>query len=219
MCGRWATPFTKEHIEDHYRISVSSFESSYNIAPGSSNLVIAQDPDKKAEQMKWGLIPAWASDPKIGYRMINARAETILEKPSYKRPFLTQRCLIPAGGFYEWRHADDKKIPYYIRLKNTPVFSFAGLYDRWKDPSGTVQKTFTIITTSPNTLMKPIHDRMPVIINKEYEDEWLQSDDVLRLSSLLRPYRDEANMEAYPVGTTVNSPSNNTRENIKPIPS
>lgn len=145
----------------------------------------------EAVLMRWGLIPSWAKDPKIGYKMINARSESILEKPSFKKPFLSQRCLIPASGFYEWQHLDNKKIPYYFKLKDQDLFAFAGLYDEWKDPEGYPLKTFTIITTEPNEVVAPIHNRMPVILPEKSEDIWLDHtiSDPQKLLSLLTPYK------------------------------
>lgn len=219
MCGRWATPYTRENIQRHYRVSAPLFRPSYNIAPGTVETVIVKNGGWKAEQMKWGLVPFWAKDPKIGYKMINARAESIADKPSFRKAFATQRCLIPAGGFYEWRHDGSRKIPYYIRLKNTKIFSLAGLFDTWKDPQGELLKTFTIVTTGANAVMKPIHDRMPVVLPEEYERVWLEEGDTEKLLALLRPYPHEDNMDAYPVTSKMNDPSYNEEDDIKPLQS
>lgn len=217
MCGRWATPFTKENIEVHYKVTVSGFTPSYNIVPGQEQIVITKQVEKKAEKMRWGLIPHWSKDPKIGYKMINARAETITEKPSYRMPFTSQRCLIPCGGFYEWKKSDTGKVPHYIHLKDSPLFSLAGLYDTWRDPNGKEIPSFTIITTTPNSVMSPIHDRMPVILCQDSEDIWLSSHDVNGLQSLLRPYDNEKNMETYVVSKDVNDPKNDVSSNITAI--
>lgn len=217
MCGRWATPYTRENIERHYRVAAPHFKQSYNIAPGSLETVIIREEKNKAELMKWGLIPFWARDPKIGYKMINARAESVPDKPSFRKAFASQRCLIPAGGFYEWRHDGKQKFPYFVHLKNTSLFSIAGLYDRWKDPAGKIIKTFTIITTAPNSVMKPIHDRMPVVLPEEHEEEWLKSNDTEALMRLMQPYPHEDNMEAYPVTSKVNDPAHNEEDDIKPL--
>lgn len=209
MCGRWLAPFSKESLEKRYNISAPLFHPSYNIAPGSLNTVIVKDTKRHAKQMKWGLIPFWAKDPRIGYKMINARVESLTDKPSYRIPLQSRRCLIPSGGFYEWKKNSGSKIPYYIHLKNNEIFSFAGLYDIWKTSDGSITESFTIITTMPNSILEPIHDRMPVILSVENEEEWISKTNTDRLLQLLRPYEKEDEMEAYPISAAVNDPSNN----------
>jgi putative SOS response-associated peptidase YedK len=179
--------------------------------------VIVNDSKKHVEMMQWGLVPFWAKDEKSGYKMINARAETLPVKPSFRKALSLQRCIIPAGGFFEWKHVDKEKIPYYIFLKNQSVFGFAGLYDVWHDKQGRELKTYTIITTEPNALVEPIHNRMPVILEKQNEYEWLNPDETepARLVKLLHPYP-AWEMEAYPVSRLVNSPANDTKEVIEP---
>ena len=149
--------------------------------------------------------------------MINVRAETLTEKPSFRKALSMQRCIIPAGGFFEWKQVDKEKIPYYIFLKNQSVFGFAGLYDVWKDKQGRELKTYTIITTTPNALIEPIHDRMLVILENQDEEEWLNPDETepARLVQLLHPYP-AREMEAYPVSRLVNSPANDTKSMIEP---
>ncbi len=168
--------------------------------------------------MKWGLVPSWSKDPKIGNRMINARVETIAIKPSFKHILKTNRCLVPCSGFYEWKKNDKSKVPYYIGLKNSKIFCLAGLYDTWTDSDGNDLKTFTIITTQPNNTLKPIHNRMPVILHQEFEDQWLNTkiqdpDSIMRL---LRPYPDD-NMISHVVSNEVNNPENDNSQLIKKI--
>lgn len=192
-------------------------EPDYNVAPGKFMPVVTRNSPNKITIMKWGLIPSWAKDPKIGYRMINARADSIAVKPSFRAPFKKHRCLVPASGFYEWKQLPDKKIPYYIKLKNDGLFAFAGLYDIWKDAEGKEIFSYTIITTSADDLMKPIHDRMPVILAKSEEDLWLDnSSSVEDLEKLLDPYPAKE-MEVYEVSSNVNNPRNNSEELIKRV--
>lgn len=168
--------------------------------------------------MKWGLVPSWAKDPKIGFGLINARAETLIEKASFRKPLTSRRCLVPSSGFYEWKKTDEGKIPYYIHLKNTPMFAFAGLYDIWIDSEGKEIKSYTIITTTPNSVVADIHDRMPVVMDKRDEDMWIDKEekDIEKLLSLLTPYKGD-DMEAYPVSKAVNKASNDNPDLIKPL--
>jgi putative SOS response-associated peptidase YedK len=152
----------------------------------------------------------------IGNRMINARAETILEKSSFKHPFQRTRCLVPSDGFFEWKKESTGKVPYRIITKDNAIFAMAGIWDTWKDTEGTVLRSFSIITTEANELMQPIHDRMPVILLPEHEKEWLQGSETRTLLNFLKPYPSEL-MEAYPISMLVNSPSNDSPEVIKRI--
>ena len=169
--------------------------------------------------MRWGLVPFWAKEASIGYKMINAKSETLAEKPSFRKPFKEKRCLVLADGFYEWEKTDKKnKVPYRFVLKNRQPFAFAGLWDVWKTPEGDTLLSFTIITTRANELMERIHDRMPVILNEKDEAKWLDPEfkDTDKLSSLLQPYPSEQ-MVAYKVSTIVNSPKNDTPSCIEPV--
>ena len=169
------------------------------------------------EFMRWGLIPNWAKDPKIAYMMINARAETLHTKPSYQKPLRSQRCLIPASYFFEWKETKKGKVAYLIRLKNHEMFAFAGLYDVNDKAEGKEIKTYTIITTVPNSLIEPIHNRMPVILKKTTENIWLDPDyDAEKLRGLLVSFS-PAFMEAYPVSSLVNDPKNDFEEITKSI--
>ena len=162
-------------------------------------------------------MPFWAKDTNIGYKMINARAETLQVKPSFRKALSLQRCIIPAGGFFEWKQVDKEKVPYYIFMKNKELFGFAGLYDVWHDKEGKELKTYTIITTTPNPLVEPIHDRMPAILEKRDEEVWLNPDETepVRLVKLLHPYP-ASEMDMYPVSRLVNAPKNDTKEVIEP---
>jgi putative SOS response-associated peptidase YedK len=221
MCGRFVLFSSPEEIREAFAIQQVRYpvEPSYNVAPTQSVAVVVQrEGVNTLEKMRWGLIPAWAKDPAIGSRMINARAETVGEKPSFKRPLRDRRCLVVANGFYEWQKTGQAKIPMFIRLKSGQPFGFAGLYDVWTSPEGEAVASCTIITTSANDLMQPIHDRMPVILPKSQESSWLNpaiqhAADVL---PLLVPYS-AADMEAYPVSRMVNSPENNSPDLVRPV--
>ncbi|MBC8554093.1 MAG: SOS response-associated peptidase [Candidatus Brocadiales bacterium] len=224
MCGR----FVLEDIDEvfpRFRLSGSedlmgNIKPRYNIAPSHYAYIISRNArqENRLEMMKWGLIPSWSKDPKIGSRMINARVETVDIKPSFKNLLRTNRCLVPCSGFYEWKIIGTKKVPHYIGLKNGRIFCLAGLYDVWKNSDGDDLKTFTIITTRPNNTLKPIHNRMPVILHQEFEDQWLNTkiqnhDSVKRL---LTPYPDD-NMISYAVSNEVNNPANDNPQLIKQV--
>ncbi len=221
MCGRFVLFSSLEEIREAFGVQQVRYqvEPSYNVAPTQSVAVVVQrEGVNTLEKMRWGLIPAWAKDPSIGSRMINARAETVGEKPSFKRPLKDRRCLVVANGFYEWQKTGQAKIPMFIRLKSGRPFGFAGLYDVWTSPEGEAVASCTIITTSANDLMQPIHDRMPVILPRSQQSTWLdpaiqRAADVL---PLLVPYS-AADMEAYPVSRSVNSPENNSPDLIRAV--
>ncbi|MHC4268453.1 MAG: SOS response-associated peptidase [Planctomycetota bacterium] len=222
MCGRFALTDI-DAIFSRLRVIISEdvkIQPHYNIAPSQNIPVIYKDKNRenRIEFMKWGLVPFWAKDPKIGHKMINARAETLTQKPSFKHIFKTKRCLVPGSGFYEWKKVDKHKVPYYIGIKNCKTFSFAGLFDHWKDSDGNELKTFTIITTNANNTLKPIHDRMPVILKQEFEEKWLdiKTQDSDLLAEMLTPYTDDQ-MVAYPVSSEVNNPGNDNPKLIRRI--
>ena len=218
MCGRFALASLEKEIIDEFDVSepIPNYRQSYNIAPAQDVFVIAEP--GTITTMRWGLIPHWAKDEKIGYKMINARAETLAEKPTFKKPFAKQRCIIIASGFFEWENVGGTKQPYYIRLKSDTPFGFAGMYDIWTSKEGKTVHSCTIITTTPNPLLKKIHDRMPVMLKKHQRKTWLsQATEEKQLQSLLRPYP-QAELQSYRVAEAVNSPRNNSRECINPIP-
>ena len=208
MCGRYSLACIDD-LCGRFRVidPAIGFRSHFNIAPGSTNPVIVAHERAEAVMMEWGLVPHWAKDITATHRPINARAESLAEKPMFRDLLKSQRCLVPASGFFEWKHEWGHKIPFYIHVKDDPVFGFAGLYDVWRNPAGTTLRTYTIITTTPNELMAPIHNRMPVILKQDDEMRWL-SRDVLtadEVKRILAPYPAEG-MEAYPVSERVNSP-------------
>lgn len=178
---------------------------------------LAPNNSRELAFLRWGLVPSWADDPAIGYKMINARGETVATKPSFRKAFKARRCLVVADGFYEWQKTDGKKQPHYIRLKHDGPFAFAGLWEHW-GRDGTEIDSCTIITTDANELMAPIHNRMPVILAPTDYDVWLDPavEEVERLQPLLRPFP-AGEMTAYPVSTVVNSPRNETEECVAAV--
>lgn len=221
MCGRFTLHTDLEQVAKLFDADLPAIDMapSYNVAPTQPVLaVVAAEGKNRLVAMRWGLIPVWAKDASIGSRMINARAETLADKASFKRPFKSQRCLVVADGFFEWRKTEGGKVPMYIRLKNGKPFGFAGLYDRWTSPDGEPVTSCTIITTSANALVEPIHDRMPVIVPARRQAQWLdpKNQRIDQLTEMLAPYP-AAQMEAYPVARLVNSPNNNTPACIEPV--
>jgi putative SOS response-associated peptidase YedK len=222
LCGRFVRKSTITVIEDEFDIYEVqwAFEPSYNIAPSQDIACVIGNGGNRLVKFRWGLVPFWAEDPSIGYKMINARAETLAQKKSFARVFKTQRCLVVADGFYEWRKLTDgkRKIPMYVHLRADRPFGFAGLYENWKSKDGKLLQTCTIITTQPNELMMSIHNRMPAIITPNERNVWLNKEiqDPEVLMPLLRPY-DSTRMEAYMVSTRVNSPSYNEPDCIEPV--
>ena len=266
MCGRFSFSPNEILIEERFDLEVEEglYTPRYNCAPAQNLAVISNQEPGRLSFFRWGLIPFWAKDPAIGNRMINARAEGILEKPSFRNPFRQRRCLVLSDGFFEWKRVGDSqvyrsagsqvygsagsqvygsagsqvygsagsqvygsaggggkqevggKVPYRIVMKNGDLFAMAGIWDSWRDPEGRVVHSFAIITTTPNELMQPIHDRMPVILPRRFEKEWLTSDRTEDLLAMLQPYPAEE-MEAYAVSRLVNSPANDRPEVIARI--
>jgi len=220
MCGRFTLTTNLGAIAKRFGVSrfLEEVGPRYNIAPTQTVIVVNDDGTRHLTQMRWGLIPSWAKDPAIGNRMINARAETVATKPAFRAALRKRRCLIPADGFYEWQPAGRRKQPVYIALKTLGPFGFAGLWEIWTSPAGDEIRSCTIITTEANELLKPIHDRMPVILNHDAEAVWLDQtiQDSARLLPLLKPYPAEE-MECYPVSTWVNNPANDSAECIEPL--
>ena len=219
MCGRfvYAAQCDENQLAFPQVVFPNEIPLRYNIAPGQDITAIANTAEPRADAFKWGLIPSWAKDHKIGNRLINARGETLAEKPSFRTAFKRRRCLIPATGFYEWqRNPDGKtKTPMYIALKSGAPFAFAGLWESWHSPEGQHIQSCTIITTEPNDLMAPIHNRMPVILPANAYDLWLDPAERTDLQALLLPYSAQE-MTAHPVSTLVNSPINDTPDCLKP---
>ena len=220
MCGRFSLLAHQELMRERFSIEEFEFEVTprYNIAPSQKVVTIIKDPVIKLVGMRWGFIPFWAKDMNIGTRMINTRAETIAEKRVFKHAFMKKRCLIPATGFYEWMKHDDGKTPMHIRMESGFLFAFAGIYSHWKSPSDSTILSCSIVTTTPNELMKPIHNRMPVILKPEDEGIWLDSsiEDVETLQKTLAPYSNGA-LEAFEVSTYVNNSRNEGPMCTKPV--
>jgi putative SOS response-associated peptidase YedK len=225
MCGRFGASFRYRELQALWNLRgvLPDFGRRYNIAPSQEVPVILRTESRnEIKSMRWGLVPSWAQDHSIGQRMINARAETLLEKPSFKQLGARRRCLVPADGFYEWRIEGRGKVPMWVRLKTREPFAFAGLWDYWRDPAGDKELySFTIITTEANALLRPIHTRMPVIYDKEMGRQWLEEsfgDQPMTLAAVLQPLPSDL-MEAHEVSTLVNSPENDTAECIQPVSS
>ena len=221
MCGRYTLHCSAATIADRFGVPVPSrLPQRFNIAPSQRVLAIRQQTNGSRElvPLSWGLVPFWANDPAIGNRPINARAGTAATKPSFRRAFASQRCLIVADGFYEWQTDGRHKQPWYIQLASGQPFGFAGLWERW-DKAGSPIESCTVLTCPANPLMQPIHDRMPVILSAKSETEWLDptAHDAARLSQLLKPFPAAA-MTAYRIGTLVNSPTHDTAACIQPLP-
>jgi putative SOS response-associated peptidase YedK len=223
MCGRFTLFTTYEYLLSEFDIQQvfdkEYYEESYNIAPTHNVVSIINDGTKnRMGYLKWGLIPSWAKDDKMASKMINARSETVDEKPSFKKSFYQRRCIIPMDSFYEWKRDGKVRTPLRIKMRDDSLFAVAGLWDTWKNPSGESIHTCTILTTESNELMADIHDRMPVILSKEKRSIWLNPSihDKEQLKSLLVPY-DADEMMAYEVSEKVNSPKNNSVELIQQV--
>ncbi|MBI5847920.1 MAG: SOS response-associated peptidase [Nitrospirae bacterium] len=220
MCGRFVRSSPIEKIRTEFRVNKALDEigPSYNIAPAQDILIINNEGEKRLIACTWGFIPSWAKDPSAGHKTINARAETVADKPMFRSAFKKHRCLVIADGFYEWEKTEKKKLPFYIRLRTGRPFGFGGLYSHWTSPEGKTVCTCTIITTTANALIEPIHDRMPVIIPKDREDLWLDPEmqEPEKLLTLLAPYPAEL-MEMYQVSTKVNNPAFQSHEAITPV--
>lgn len=221
MCGRFSLVTDPNQLVLRFELDDIPFEWQirYNIAPGQLIPAIIEDRGKRRiGHLRWGLIPTWAQDQKIGGKMINARAETLHEKPAFRRLLERKRCIIPADGFYEWKQTGRSKQPMRIMMKSGEPFSFAGLYDTWTSPDGEKVHTCIIITTSPNEVAATIHERMPVILRREDEQIWLNRElyDLKLLQSLMTPYEAEQ-MKAYAVPASVGSPKNDGPECIQAI--
>ena len=226
MCGRFTQKMSWRELHDLYDVHNNvNLRASYNVAPTDDIAVVRLNHDTKERRLdllRWGLVPFWADDIKIGSSMINARAEGITAKPAFRDAFKTRRCIIPADGFYEWKKLDAKrKQPYRIVMKDRSIFGFAGLWDRWRDKaSGQIVQSCTIITTDANAVSAPIHDRMPAILDADSNRAWLgeEAAGVEELLALLRPYPADR-MEAYPVSPAVGNVKNNDPSLIEPLPS
>jgi putative SOS response-associated peptidase YedK len=221
MCGRFSLHSNPHVVGLQFGLThVPEYVARYNVAPGKPILAVRADErhGRIGVLLRWGLVPSWAKDPSIGHRMINARAEHIAEKPAFRSALRRRRCIVPADGFYEWRAAGARKQPYYVRPREQELFGFAGLYEYWKGPEGVVGSC-TVITTEANALMRPLHDRMPAILDAADYAHWLDGDhpDPEALVAVLRPAPAER-MIAYPVGLQVNNVRNDDPSLIEPGP-
>lgn len=222
MCGRFSLSQSAETLSEVFQLDqVPPLEPHYNIAPSQQVAAVLVDQKSQKRQLKllrWGLIPAWAKDVKLGAKLINARAETVTEKPSFRSAFKNRRCLILADGFYEWQQLKGRKQPFYIHQKDNQPFAFAGLWEHWQGPNDQVVDSCTILTTEPNELLRPLHNRMPVVLKPEDYDLWLAADvhQPELLQPLLRPYASEE-MKAYPVSPRVNNPVSNDSACIEKV--
>jgi putative SOS response-associated peptidase YedK len=221
MCGRFTITFESPDFEEELGLEklLTGFSPRYNIAPTQPVLVCRDFVTRQIEWMRWGLIPSWAKDKSIGTRMINARCETLLEKPSFREAFLKRRCLILADGFYEWKKLPDKQqsIPHYFYLQTKQPFFFAGLWDQWHAPSGENLLSCTIITGAPNEIMLPIHDRMPIILDRQSAWDWLNpAASLASLQTAFQAYPAEL-MKEHAVSTLVNQPALEIPNLITPI--
>lgn len=224
MCGRYTLKEDLNDLEDWFeanRVELDELQPSYNVAPSHVVPVVGENEEGRRSILpfQWGLLPFWADEKDISYSMINARAETLDSKRSYKRNFKRYRCLVPASGFYEWSGEKGDKQPYYIYPTEEPVFSFAGIYNVWESPDGDETiPTFTIVTTDANEKIKELHDRMPAMLMKNEWGEWLnaKNDDMEALKELLQSFPDDA-LDFYPVSRKVNNVENNDKELIQPV--
>lgn len=224
MCGRFTSKAKPEQLEREFkvgRLNHALFQPRYNIAPSQNiDVVLEENGERIIEKLKWGLIPSWAKDPEIGNRLINARAETLDEKPSFREAFKSRRCIIPASGFYEWQKTGKgAKQPFYFFLKEKDVFGFAGLWEAWVDKNtGEEIETCTIITTQANDEVMPVHERMPVILKPENYDDWLDAAEknTQLLREFLKPFPSDS-MDSYAVSRSVNVVETDSAELIKPL--
>lgn len=222
MCGRYTLSSPGELVAEVFELSRSpELTPRYNVAPTQESAVIRiVAGDRRLDHLRWGLVPYWAAEPGIGNRMINARSETLGEKPSFRAAYRRRRCLVLADGFYEWvqQTGQPRKVPHYIMLRNGQPFAFAGLWEQWFSPDGSEIKSATIITTDPNEKLARLHNRMPVILQRDDYMRWIDPDErsPAELQDLLVAYP-AAEMKFHPVSTLVNSPANNVPEVVQPV--
>jgi putative SOS response-associated peptidase YedK len=211
MCGRYAQRTDAKKLAKEFKVAEApSVKPRYNVAPTQDVLAVGETGDGcEMRFFKWGLVPSWAKDASMGARLINARSETVREKPAFRQAFRQRRCIIPADGFYEWRRTGGRKQPFFFRMRDERPFGFAGLWERWEGEGGEVINSCAILTTEANEVLRPVHDRMPVILHPEDYELWLGGGprklDLVK--EMLRPYPAEE-MVGYAVGSGVNSPRN-----------
>lgn len=219
MCGRFALAVTPEELANHFNLKRKvTTVPRYNIAPSQQVVIIrARAREYTTAAVRWGLIPHWAKDEKVGYKLINARVESIQEKPAFREAFNHRRCLVPAIGFYEWKQDGNRKQPYFVKMKNGSLFAMAGIWESWLSPEGQKIESCAIITTAANTIVAKLHDRMPVILPKDCYGLWLDSNrEGFSFPEYMRPY-DPFKMTAYPVSSMVNNVKNEGEGCIRKI--
>ncbi len=223
MCGRYRLSRRKQVLAEHFGADYvdGEWEPRYNVAPTQQVPVVrqdAKDPVRHISPMRWGLIPFWATDASVGAQMINARSETVAVKAAFREPIEKRRCLVPADSFYEWQRAGKRKQPFCFEVGDAELFAFAGLWDRWRAPDGSLVESCTILTTTPNQLLADIHDRMPVILAPDDYDLWLDPGmrDAATAVDMLKPY-DAALMRRHPISARVNSVANDDPECATPV--
>jgi putative SOS response-associated peptidase YedK len=219
MCGRYRLS-RKDRFAEYFEVNpFDDFEPRYNIAPTQDVTVVREVDDARVvSKMRWGLIPSWAKDNAMSASLINARSETVLEKPTFADSFRLRRCLIPADGFYEWKRTGRTKQPYHFGMTDESLFAFAGIWDRWRSPAGQVIESCSILTTIPNALLSDAHDRMPVILPRERYEDWLTESDMEAdtLRTMLVPF-DAIGMKGHSVSTLVNKPENDGPECVREV--
>ena len=211
MCGRYAQRTDAKKLAREFKVAdAPSVEPRYNIAPTQDVLAVSETGDgREMRFFKWGLVPSWAKDTSMGARLINARSESVAEKPAFREAFKQRRCIIPADGFYEWQRTGGRKQPFFFRMRDEHPFGFAGLWERWEGEDGEVINSCAILTTEANEVLRPVHDRMPVILHPDDYELWLggSARELDLVKEVLRPYP-AGEMVGYPVGSGVNSPRN-----------
>jgi putative SOS response-associated peptidase YedK len=217
MCGRFAIKFDTGEAKNEFLVKrvAQAVTPNYNVAPQQNIPVVYNDGENVLDSFRWGLIPDWAKDETVAYKMINSRIETVADKPSFRRAFTEGRVLIPASGYFEWQKTAEGKQPYYIHVKGRDLFAFAGISAKWQSINGEI-RSCSIITTEATPFLSKIHNRMPVILDKKFEQQWInpEFEDTTELLEMLKP---SPEMEAYAVSSLVNSPNNNSPEILKPI--
>lgn len=221
MCGRFSFDIPPDLLLELLGLREAALDApSYNIAPTQKVAVIRLDQagEKRLDYLQWGLIPSWAKESSIGSKMINARSETVAEKPAFRQALRQRRCIVPASGFYEWKQEGKRKHPLYISLGDSTLMAFAGLWDAWRAPDGGIIESCTILTTAANEMIEPFHQRMPVILHPDQHDAWLDPKlaEPAKLADLFRPYPAQQ-MQMWPVSPLVNSVKNNSRELLQPL--
>ena len=218
MCGRY-TLTKPDKLAERFAVQseIEELLARYNVAPTQEIPVILDEAPQVLTTARWGLVPSWAKDDKVGASLINARCETAADKPAFRFAFRQQRCLVPADGFYEWQKTGLGKVPHHFTLKDNAIFAFAGLWETWRKADGTPVRTVSLMTTTPNAVVSPVHDRMPVILRPEWEKAWLdRKTSADQLKSMLVPYPAEA-MQASPVSNAVSSAKIDSPDLIRPV--